>query len=96
MVVSERRQESNTPMNKSHGRSKRCGLGLDQVMFFGGGDGLGAAVNLEFLQDGMHVEFHGPFGDDQRLGDLAVRVAGRNQAQDFRFAHSQRVDQSTL
>lgn len=48
--------------------------------------GLGAIFQVEFFQKIADVGLDGAFAQDQRLGDLGVGFARRNQAQDFELA----------
>jgi hypothetical protein len=54
---------------------------------------LGAAVDVEFAVDVANVVLGRAEGDDQGFGDLAVRKASRDQAQDLQFAVTERLDE---
>jgi hypothetical protein len=50
---------------------------------------LGTVVHVQLVKDVGGVPLGGPDGDDQLLGDLAVRPAGGHQTQHVQLALSQ-------
>ena len=55
----------------------------------GAHDGLGAVTETELAQQVGHVALDGVLAQDQRLGDLGVRAAASEVAQDLRLANRQ-------
>ena len=66
---------------------KRCGR--DPAVFQSQAGGIPAMPELEFLEDVVHVVFHGRDAETQAPGDLLVRKAFCEQPHDFALAASQ-------
>src|SRR5579859_6594100 len=62
----------------------------------GARDGLDAVLHAQFGEDMVSVAFDGIERENQRLGDLWIRVTLRDQVQDFHFAIAQRIKQRRL
>ena len=63
----------------------------DQLMAVGVSGGLGAVGDAGLVEDALEVEGDGVLADDECLGDLAVRLAGRDQPQHLDLALGQPI-----
>ena len=66
----------------------------EQSELAGAGNRLGAAVDVQLAIDIAGVLLYRADGDDQLLRDRSVRIAGRDEVQDFQFAGGQWLDQN--
>ena len=66
--------------------TRRMGLDGDEAEADGFGGGLGAVVDVEFLEDAADVLFDGVFGDAECGGDFFVGVATGDEGENFEFA----------
>ena len=64
--------------------------GGDQAGLVGEDDGLDAVAQAQFREDAGDVGLHRRLAEEQRGGDLGVRHAAGDQAEDFEFAGGQR------
>jgi hypothetical protein len=55
------------------------------------GRGLGAVVDAELVQDGVHVIVDGPLTDEERPRDCGIAVADGNELENFAFPPRQMV-----
>lgn len=72
----------------------RRGGGSDEAVADGVGGGLGPAPDAELGEEVGDVGAGGVGADEERRGDLAVGVAGRQQTQDVQLARRQAVAHS--
>ena len=79
------------PLASAFGASQR--EGLEQVEFVRARDRLRAAAHGELAEEMVDVRFHRADGDDQRLRDLRVGFASRNQLQNLALALGERLDE---
>jgi hypothetical protein len=67
-------------------------MAVTTTQLAGAGDGFGAALHLQLVEDPAVVPFDGVQGEEEPLADLPVREALGDQLQDFQFAWAQRLD----
>ena len=67
-------------------RMRLRGLDTEKAEADGFGGGLGAVVDVEFLEDAADVLFDGVFGDAEGGGDFFVGVATGDEGEDLEFA----------
>ena len=65
---------------------------LQQTQLAGAGDGFGAALHLEFVEDAAVVPFDGVQGQEKPFADLPFRESPGDQHQDFQLATAQRLE----
>ncbi len=66
---------------------------LHEPQLAGAGDGLGAPLDLELLEDPAVVALDGVESEEEALADLLVREPCRDQLQDLTLARTQRLNQ---
>ena len=66
---------------------------LQEAQFLGAYDGLGPVMHAQLAIDAAGVLFDRVEGDDQRLGDVLVRVSLADQVQDLELAIGERINE---
>ena len=67
-------------------------VGSEKAQFAGTRDGLGAAFDLQLVENIAVMPFDGAQGEEQPLGDLFIRQTLGDQLQDFELAGGQRIN----
>ena len=66
---------------------------VQQTQFAGAGDGFGAPLNLQFVEDFAVMPFDRVQGEEKSLADLTIRESLGNELQYFYLALAQWLDQ---
>lgn len=67
--------------------------GLQQTEFAGTGNRFSAPLDLKLAEDFLIVSFDRFQGEDQPLANLLIRLPLSDEAQNFKFTPTQRLDQ---
>src|SRR5688572_26707433 len=84
-----RRHRTDYPKSRSLEIGYFCVRVSDEVVLVGPGRGGGAARHAELVEDVADVTGHGLLADEQYLGDGAIRLAGRDEAQHLCLAFAE-------